>query len=127
MTEGSLKAKFEWRITRFEYGDRYTLMGWSGVKEADELLLEYINYSGARFWAIGDDLIGLKNCDVTPCFACFGRINAPTYLRTKLHIGIMMEKPEYDIVISHLHDAAENLRIINQTLRDRCEKIVLEV
>ncbi len=121
------KATFEWRITRFEYGDRYTLMGWSNVKSIDDLPLEYINQRGARFWAESADHIILKGCDISSCYAGYGKLNACTHMRTGMIRGMMMKKPEYDIVISHLHDAGKRLRIVNQTIKENSECVTLEV
>jgi len=114
-------------MTRFEYGDRYTLMGWSNVKSIDELPLEYINHPGARFWVSDDDRIILKGCDISACYAGYGRLNAPTQLRIGIKRGSQMEKPEYDIVISHLCTAGKNLRIIDQTTKENSERITIEV
>lgn len=126
-TKNKPQAIFDWRITHFEYGDRYTLMGWVNIRSADELPFEYINHPGARFWASGDDRIILKGCDISSCYAGYGRPNAPTHLRTGLNRGTRMEKPEYDIIISHLRTAGENLRIIDQTIKENSERITMEV
>lgn len=127
MGKNNRAATFEWRITHGEYRDHHTLIGWSNVKMEKDLPLEYTNHHGAAFWAVDDDHIALRNCDISSCFAGYGRVNAATHLRTRIKRGYKIEKNEYDVIIAHLKTAGENLRVAKDVIENSSEIVMVEV
>jgi hypothetical protein len=127
MDKNNGPATFTWRITHGEHRDNFTLLGWSNVKKEEALPLEYLNHCGATFWAVDDDHIALRHCDISSCFAGYGKVNAATHLRTRLKRGNKTEKDEYNIIINHLKTAGENLRITNGAIGENSEIVTIEV